>query len=754
MRIQRTLRGGSTLPLASLLAATMLVPVGCDKVEELAAKVKGEEVKEESKDEPEADDAKKKDEDSEPAEKAEVKPEDNKADPKVDPTPVVEAEIEPVPVEELHAGLDLMLKFVPNDKAEFMIVRDATVLADYIEQGMRFVDGPLAKLSGADVDADLKAKLGDVFEAHAEIAKFHEKLRPALEDSGMYPKEGMALIKDGSASYFVFNAEDPMALNKFATALDPEFAEETAKCKAIPDTDGWNVCTSKDKDLEAYARSEDPGPLRATLTDLIPGIELEDANLILHIKEGPDAINAAVTTMPGSLHLALAPPAGDDNFKEIADALSPGEAKTLANVKPGAGFVWGHVNPKVLADGVAGMGGAPPPVKDFANAMTGDFVFAGSVDPGGIVIQAGISDASKFAPLLALGEALKDSAPKELPEFGNAKMAVEKVAIEGGGKQTDAMHVALTGIPEADILKSYTGLHMDAWAFASGEVFTVAVGPNSEGVGKFMDTAGSGPSAGLLAALPTALADGLRKKEVSFAMHLPMDFLHGKQLRDLATAGLKAAPDVKAEQLLQGLGMLASFSSASMWIAQPDGKLVLHMSVQGIGNTETEEGKVALAAAQAVANGANPEAEFGPIATKYAASPMAYAYKARAGTDGPGYMVGSGVGAAMAVALVAVPVVLGQSNAALADDLGVKPDDPEPEVIEVVVPKAPKITKKKAEPKKPKKPKTPKKEDPKDPVVEPDRPLPPKPTPDAPDPKAEPKKDPRRPRRPRRPSRD
>lgn len=758
------LRDGVKLSLTSALAATLLVPTGCDKVEEIADKVKGEESKDEAKDEAkDADKVAAKDEAKEAA------PEEHSADPKVDPTPVKEAEVEPVPVEALHTGLDLMLKFVPSDKAEFIIARDATVLADYMEEGMRFVDGPIEKIKKAEGDGTgMMGELKDLVQAYDEVSKFHTKVGPALADSGLLPKEGMAMMKDGGAEFIIFNADDPGALKKFVEAVEPDQADEFQYCKAIESHEGWNVCAEKEADLGKYKTSEDPAPLRDSLVAVLPGIELEEANLLVHVNEGKEQINAAVTTIPGSMHMALAAPSGDREFDEIKKNLSGGEAKSLANVRPGAGFVWGHVDPKVLAGGVAAMGSdAPPPMKDFAASMTGDFVFAGSVEPAGMILQAGVSDASKFNGLLTLADMVKGEIPKEIPELGNAKVAFEKVPIEGGGKKAEAMHVGLSGINEADILKSYTGLHMDAWAFASDDLFTLAVGPNAEGVGKLLETHGTGPSDALLDALPTELADGLRKKEVSFAMHMPMDFLQGKQLQDLARAALKDVPDAKPDDILALVSLAAPFSDVSMWIAQPDDKVIIHMSAQAIGNRETEEGKVALTAAHAVVDGAKPEDEFGPIATKFAASPMAYAYKARAGTEGPGYMVGSGFGAVMAGALVAIPVAVGHANAALGDDLGVKADDPEPEIVEPTPPKKVKVTKKPAEPKKkpdpkkdePKRPTRdpkkdePKKDDPKkdDPVVEPKKPLPPKPTPDKPDPTST-KRKPRRPQR--RPSKD
>jgi hypothetical protein len=187
---------------------------------------------------------------------------------------------------------------------------------------------------------------------------------------------------------------------------------------------------------------------------------------------------------------------------------------------------------------------------------------------------------------------------------------------------------------------------------------------------------------------------------------------------------------------------------------------VVHFSIQGIGNRETEEGKAALDAAVALSKGTDPATAFGELATKYGASPLAWAYKTRAGTDGPGYLVASGLGAMVAAGAVTLPLFMGVRNADAAEDLGVTAVVAEPVIEPTVVPERPKTEPKPPAPKKPKKPAVkpdePKPDEPKpddpivepkrpDPKVDPKRPLPPKPTPDDP---ADPKKPRRRPGRP------
>ncbi len=733
MRSKRSLFGPVSLTLASMLAISS--SSGCSKLEELTGDKKEETKTEEPTPEPEAEPEAKDDggdeEQPKVGEKVAV----------VGGGEVEVAVVEPIPVEELHTGLDLMLKLIPEG-SEFMIARDATVVADYVEEATRFLDGPMATLKTGPFagERDLQEAEENFDEVKVKIAA----VKTALEGSGIQLSEGAAFFETKSGDEFVvFNAPDPGALAALGKALGEKDFEEP-KCKAIESAPGFNICSDSQAAIDAYQPSTDPAPLRKELTDAIPGIDLDEANLLAHASKGErDEIIFVVTTIPGQFHMAANMPANEDLVK-LEEGMEAGPATTLAQVQPGSGFIWGRMSKKLLEEPLEGLKGTPG--EPVGKSMTGEFVLAGSVDPGGLIFQAGTSDVAGVEGLLGMGyEMGKDEVPKEIPDVKGAKVVFEKVPLEGGSTKAEALHVGVTGVPEADVLKSFTGLHLDAWAFAANDVFTLAVGPDKEHVGKLLDVEAGGPSADTLAGLPPQLADGLGKNEVGFIAHMPMDFLHGHQMHRLIRASLKEVPEAEPEQVIAGLGLLAPFSTSTMWIAQPSGgKPVVHISVQSIGNRATDEGRAALDAAHTVADGGDPVAAFASLSAAYGASPMAWAYKTRAGIEGPGYMVGSGLGAVLATAAVAVPVFLDKSNEALADDLGVKPETPEPELKPKTKPKQPKTTKKpKADPKKDEPKKDPKKDEPKkdpkkdepkedpkkdDPIVEPDRPLPPKPT--------------------------
>lgn len=645
--------------------------------------------------------------------------------------PVAEAVVEPIPVVPMATGLDLMLTLVP-DGAEFMIARDATVVAEYVEEGTRFLDGPMAALDTGPFAGE--RELREVKDGLAEVKAKTDVVKAALDSSGIKLDEGAAIVKAPSnEAFIIFNAPDPNALVAVGKATG-ESKLSDLKCKAIETVPGFNVCAESQADVDAYAPSTDPAPARATLAEHLPGVNLDDANMLAHLESGKsDEVYFAVSTIPGQLYMAISTPKNPE-LADLRAGMQPGEAKTLAQVQPGSGFIWGRVSPELMTKEM-GPAAKDPMAASVIKSMTGEFVLAGSVDPGGLIFQAGTSDTATFEGLLGMGyDVGKGQVPASVPELPGSTVTFEKVPVEGGGKTAEALHLGMGGVAEIDVLKSYTGLHPDAWVFAANDVVTVAVGPDKEHVGKLLDVSAGGPSAATLASLPPQLAEGLGKNEVGFIMHMPMDFLHGAQLHGLARSALKDVPMVPPDQLVALAGLLAPISSATMWIGKPGTEPIIHIAVQSIGNRATDEGRAALDAAHTVADGGDPAVAFASLATAYAASPMAWAYKTRAGTDGPGYMIGSGVGAVMAVAAVAVPLTMGVSNKALAEDLGVKPEDPEPELKPTTEVKRP-VTKP-AEPK-PKKdpvikkdPVEPKpKKDPKDePIVEPTRPLPPTPT--------------------------
>lgn len=649
----------------------------CDKAEELAAKASGKEDKDAAKKDDGADGDESKDDAEE------------KKDEAADDKPA-EAKPEPIKVEALHTGLDLMLSFVPDTDAEFIIIRDASVLEDYYEEGMRFLDAPLKTLSGSKA---APSDLRDVNEAYATMQTEGKAVVEALGASGLRLKDGGALIRDKKGkALIVFAADDPAAIANLAKAMGEDDVEAD-DCGPLAGHEGWSVCAEDKAMLESYKPAEDPKAVRDALQAKLPGVELDEANVIASLPvEGEDAA-FAITTLPGLVHFAGAVPL-DREAQQAFSALEGGDTHTLANVQPGAGFVWGRANAALLGMGLAAAAGdAPPEVNKIAGTLTGEFVLAGSVDPGGLVFQAGIKDAGPYSALWEMALEASKEAPEEIPELKGSKLTVEKVPVNHGTNMADALHVSVRGIPEADIVKAFAGIHFDGWAFAANKALTIAVGPDNTNVGKLLDTSGDGISANTLSSLPTPLADGFKRKEVAFAMHLPADFMQGEHMHKLLRAALKNVPDAEPEAVIAAMSLMAPVSSGSLWIEKKPGNAqpIVHMAVQGIGNRATEEGRAALDAAHSVTEGTAPGTAFAPLATKYDSSAMAFAYHTRAGSEGPGSMVGSGVGALAVAGAVTYAAAEGLANESLAADLGVNPSDPEPEIIPEHTPHSPEV---------------------------------------------------------------
>ena len=193
------------------------------------------------------EDSSDKSEESSEAEKSDDKGEEKKDEAKkeAEPEKVVQAEPEPIPVEPLHTGLDLMLSFVPAEATEYVIVRDPTVLQEYAEEAARFLDGPLGRLA-ADPMGDPKS-IEEQRKNLEEMKKTAKAVEEAVAASGLQLKEGIALVQlDKKKSLVVFAAEDVGALASLDKALKEAkvdgFSKTHDKCKAIDGAEGWNVC--------------------------------------------------------------------------------------------------------------------------------------------------------------------------------------------------------------------------------------------------------------------------------------------------------------------------------------------------------------------------------------------------------------------------------------------------------------------------------------------------------------------------------
>ena len=109
------------------------------------------------------------------------------------------------------------------------------------------------------------------------------------------------------------------------------------------------MCADDKAVVDAYKPAEDAGAVRALVASRLQGVELDEANVIAHVvPEGEGPITISVSTLPGLFHLAATGPTDKPELAQMLASLERGDQKTLANVQPGAGFVWGRTKSSVL----------------------------------------------------------------------------------------------------------------------------------------------------------------------------------------------------------------------------------------------------------------------------------------------------------------------------------------------------------------------------------------------------------------------
>lgn len=560
----------------------------------------------------------------------------------------------PAPTPPAPSHVDRLLALVPAG-AELMIARDASVVLGYIEESVRFFDGPLATLG--------RGPLADQEQLRAAQATFAKLTAVAaasatLADAGIRLEDGAVLARYPSGtSYIIFAADDPQALVKVGEATGAR-SMTRLRCRGIDRAPGFNVCADSQPELDRYVPSRDPRPFRADLGAHLPGVSLDDANLLAHIATPSETYMAADTT-PGRATMAIATP-GNPSLADLRKTVQPGPELLLSRVQPGAGFTWARMNPAAFND----------PSDPSVASLTGEMLVAGSTDPAAVMLLLGIRDASAVEPLLdPLQGIIAEAVATELPVLPGVEWSIETTEIGRGGRRARAIHLAMNDSMLAQMLVRYTGLHPDAWIYAAEGAVVAAVGPDRDHGGELL-AASTTSSADVLRSLPPELVASLERQEVGVIMHVPLDFLQSAPLRDLVVAAL-SVPDsvVPGEQLLAAASLWAPFSSITMWFTQHGDASVMHIAVQAIGTRATEEGRAALDAAHAVVEGGDPVELFGRLATLHAGSPMASAYAIRASPRGTELLPKSGVGALVAGAVVLLGVLQASAMASdFADD--------------------------------------------------------------------------------------
>ncbi len=598
-------------------------------------------------------------------------------EPEPEPAPIIAA---PIPDEELPAlpekvdPVDDLFHFVPGgEEGMYVIIRDPTTLLGYVDQGFKTFEKPFAALAAAAADGPDEIKgAADAQKEFAEGKSKYEQAAGKIKDSGIDFSHGFVLASpdgDEDNMVIIYVAEKADAFKELLTALDDGEAKDFT-CAEIPDS-GHMGCAKSKKALKAFKPDGDAKKHRAAVEQAMPGVNLDDANIIAHFQDDDDGpIYLAMTTPPGTgiVHVGL--PTQDDEIKEVFEVLKPAKGKTMRFAQPGAGFMWANVDMEAIKkkDEVAG---APPPLDSVIKAANGEFFIGGNLDPAGFQMHMGVSDTSVVDTLVELGAMAAEGVPKEIPEVPDSKVAFGRAEIDLGGEKRKGLHLSVSGVKEANVLTQMMGLTLDGWFYSSKDTASAVIGMDEAGIKALAATEGDGMHEYTRMTLPKSLVESFDKGEVSVISHFPFDSLQGPDVRKLLDAALKNVEIVKPELVGSVLDFMAPFSSTTSWLTQSDSHMVVHFAVRGIGNNKTEEGKEALAAMEQVIAGGSREEIYGALAKKYPATSHTNAYKVRAGIENRG-LAGSGIGLIAGAAAVGGALAMGQSNDSLAEDLGVE----------------------------------------------------------------------------------
>lgn len=536
---------------------------------------------------------------------------------------------------EYPKDLDPLLDLVPADADEFVIVRDVGAL---VETSMGYYNATKASFEGLATEI-AKEDPGDAADLKEGLAKIAE-IEKALAGSGIDLSAGLVVAKNNAkedSNVIIYGAAKADALPTMLTTLgedDPKIKD----CVAVASAAGYSVCAKTA--ATSYAPGSKAADLRKKLEGELPGIDLDRANIVAHfVDDGGKNVPIVVETGQGMAHVSFAVPQARE---PIAQFMSTGKAPGLGLIGPGQPFIWGQVSAKALTE--AGKD-VPPAGQGVFKTVTGEMLMGGLAGSKGFAVLAGLNDPAPASGLIALASMGLSEIPRDLP--GGIKLDPKVETVHGAQALRLDFDLGEKGKFLTDV-----GYTSEIMGFAAGKYGAITFGTSEDVVDAVKAYSGSGPSKDMLDALPAPLAKAIEAEEPVLAMHVPIDAMQSDATASMFDTIAASVPpgemgkvDPKAAFKAFSDSM-APLSGASMWVSHVDEGPVFHLVVQGFSDPGTEEGKAALEAIKAVAGGADRKATYGPLAKKYASSPRASSYKARAGELGDpigSAMVASGV---------------------------------------------------------------------------------------------------------------
>lgn len=523
------------------------------------------------------------------------------------------------PKVEYATSLDTILDQLPAGSDEFVVMRDPSAALDLFDS-----------LIGSHLDA-FKKEL-EAMSGSGQIEKMVSAMGAMrLEFSKKAIDFDKGLLFSVKDEAIIFASENPNAFKDFLTAVSFGEADLPEHCVAPAAMPGYAACGDDKSKLEGLTAGKEGKKHVEALSGSLKGVDITRANVAGAAKPdgGLPPIHFSVETANGAVHLALTNVPG---INEGTDFLASGAAPALGLLDSKSAFLWGRVNLDKFAKDIAS---APPPIGPVAKTFTGEMFLGGLGGGGGLGVLAGVTDPYPASGMVALAGTQLDAIPKTLPDGSTVDVKVEQ--IEAGGTKVGTVHAVLGGNSQLAKLKEL-GMTPELYGFSAGKYVALTVGATADVVGKVAAYDGTQASASALAQMPSGLSRAMAAGDAAFAMHLPMDGMQTKSVREYFNSALQAMPK---EQLAGSnpdqlsrlmIGGVAPFSSFSAWLTNPESAGgVVHLVVQAFGDVSSEEGKAANDAVIKIAGGADPVATYAALAKAYPDSPRVESYQERAG---------------------------------------------------------------------------------------------------------------------------
>jgi len=541
------------------------------------------------------------------------------------------------------ATVDSLFELIPaGDNVTYVLVRDPGALFDYGVAASSYYDQPLEALSARAATPE-GASLGDFAEAsndYAEVKRRIDSIQAELRGDAVDLQRGMAVVAvDGGDPVVIFGSAYPDKLGTLLTLLGAP--PDKGTCKSLEGVSGYAICGENEAAISAYKpQGKDGASAKDTLQKALPGVAVDDAQIVASIKDDGQTVTMAVSVAAGDLAFHVGLPLADDDVIEAREVLASAKPDLMRFVQPGSGFVWANVDAAAVRKRNSDIDSLPPMFVKAVEQFTGEFLMGGSRDPAGFQIRLGARDVTAFQPAFDLALLAKNEVPKSIPGIKGSTLKFDRTQVDHDKAKVTALHLAAGKIPQLETLKARLGISLDLWLFAADGALSMVAGADATEVSRMMDGA-----EGSTSWLPPSLAKSLAAGEAAVVAHMPFDSLHGPLLPAFLAEAKERGADIDPELVRMMIGLSGPVSSSSLWVTDVNDTLVVHTSVQLIGDLTTDEGRAALEAAKLVATGGDSKALFDALAARYPDSPRSLSYKARAGEGGAGDLVSSALGA-------------------------------------------------------------------------------------------------------------